>query len=139
MSNTLPVGPFGRFYTIEELIPGLIGVLNDFDPVLAERYKQRYTKIPSNRKADKQRLVDGLRKSLNKYAPIFTYVGHYPSNDWLWGVWIDLEALYRAEQKRKLVQSHFNPKGRHKYVLLQESSGLCLYERKNWQAVWKVE
>lgn len=138
--KTLPLGSFGHhIQSLDDIISTLIGILGDYDSETATLKRNKFSRIKTNHRAEKAELIAGLLRELNRYAPPFTYVGHYPTDDTNWGVWIDLGKLHEAEETNKLVQeSHVPVRGRSTYVLLQDMGGLRLYRRKGWVEMWRV-
>lgn len=138
--NTLPIGAFcPRHLNLEETASTLLGTLNDYDPTVAERFQKRFNQLKPTHIANTQRLIAGLVLRLGKFCPPFTYVGHHPTDAALWGVWIDLGKLHRAEERGRLVQGDAYPtKSRATYVLVPQGHGVALFKRKGLQKLWET-
>lgn len=139
--TTLPLGTIAtKLSGPYETARALIGVLAEHAPDIAADYQLRYRDLRPTQHVDSQRLVDGLRKRLNCFAPVFCYVGHHPQDESQWGTWIDLERLHKAESKGKLVQVSYHPvKSRATYALEVNEHGIRLFRRKGWQQLWEVQ
>lgn len=144
--HTLPLGAFVPF-PLDRLDDVFYALLNAYllSPAFPERnnfrldIKERYERLRPSYVAAKQRLIQSLLKELNRFAPPFCYVGHAPHDENNWGVWIDLGKLHEAEEKGQLVQETQRPtKGRSRYVLIHDQTGLRLFKRRGWVEVWKV-
>jgi hypothetical protein len=85
--------------------------------------------------------INTIFKDLNKHVPPFTYFGRHPTQQDHLGVWIDLDALHKAESKGTLTQTYNSSwKGiKSSYILDMSKEGLVLYRRKNKQEVWRME
>ena len=131
---TLPLGPFFSPRSIPETAESLIGILYDYAPKIADRYRAELVA-----KKSKVGLVYLLLKRLGRYAPPFAYVGPHPTNESQLGVWIDLGKLHAAEEKGVLIQAMDDTvKTKARYVLVL-GHHVVLYHRKNWERVWEVE
>lgn len=128
--NYLPLGSFDTARSQDEIILVLLKVIERQDKSVFEQIHQRVCKTRS----EKERFIRSLVKKLNVYAPPFTYVGHAPHDESDWGVWIDLPKLNEAERKKILGPI----KGRSRYVLVHDSTGLKLLQRKGWVEVWRL-
>lgn len=137
--TTLPLGPFARnLSSASDTVRALIGVLLDYDPSSALPYLKRVESLGLTRRAEWERVIRGVVKSLQRFAPELAYVGHQLGNESVWGVWIDLGRLHEAEQQGRLIQSDAHPiKTRATYVLEHGGRGLTLYRRKGWQPLWE--
>lgn len=140
MNTILPLGSIAsNLNSPHETAGALIGALADFAPEIAADYQLRYREIKPTQRVDSQRLVDGVRKRLNRYAPPFCYVGHHPQDHSQWGTWIDLGQLHKAQERGKLVQvSHHPVKSRATYALEVNETGVRLFRRKGWEQLWEV-
>jgi len=140
MADTLklPLGTFGVFQDDKTLINTLINVLESVNEKKSESFRIKVANNKQTRSFQKK-IIEQLQHALNKHAPIFTYVGHNPADESNWGVWVDLEALHKAESKRIVQQGLFSSckKSRSRYVLMHDE-GLRLFQRKNWVAIWSV-
>lgn len=138
-SKTLPLGLIVRFDEPHEVTDALIGVLNDFEPERAGRYRAIANAFhESHQDYAHQAMIPTLLRRLNRVAPPFACVGYHPVHADEIGVWVDLAALHAAEQKGRLIQSSSpDIKTRATYIL-QVGERVRLLRRKGLATIWET-
>lgn len=140
--NTLPLGPFARdLFSASDTARALIGVLLDYDPSGALPYLKRVEDLGVKRRAEWERVIRGVVKQLQRFAPPLSYVGRHLTELSTWGVWADLGQLHRAEEQGRLIQSGSHPiKTRATYVLEHGGRGeVRLFKRRGWIQLWESQ
>lgn len=147
MNRTLPLGSIASDLTPVQMLVLCVVLLSDVAPTVAARYKAKtlisavetgITLTPAQT-ALVPRTTRAILRDLNRHVQPFCYCGHHPTSNQL-GVWIDLDALHRAESAGQLTQvSGPDWRGvRSTYVLDIGGEGLTLYRRRGRVQLWHM-
>lgn len=145
--KTLPLGPVATDLTPSQTLILCLALLTDVAPALAQREKTKRIVglVESGATLSKKdvvilnRTLPCLFADLNRCCAPLTYFGYHPSAHDTLGVWIDLEALHKAETSGKVSQFTGSWRGvKSAYVLDMTGSGLTLYRTRGKTEVWHV-
>lgn len=148
--KTLPLGTVSiNLVAPQHILTLCLALLRDVSPKSADSHKSKkiVEKVEKNQDLTANdisilnKTINTIFKDLNKHVPPFTYFGRHPTQQDHLGVWIDLDALHKAESKGTLTQtSNTSWKGiKSSYILDMSKEGLVLYRKKNKQEVWRME
>lgn len=122
-----------------------LAILNDVCPKAAARYTNvialaQSTDHTASERVRINRAIEHIITDLNRHTPQYTYFGHHPTDISHLGVWVDLDAMNKAERAGQLTQVLGSSwRGiKSTFILDMSKEGLTLYRRRSKQAVWTM-
>ena len=147
--KTLNVGSFAsNIVSAKQALIICLTILAEFNSKTYSFYnnKEIFKKIYSNAElspketASLDSILGGMIKKINRYAPPFTFFGYHPTDHTILGVWLDLLALHKGEEKGSLTQiSKDSWRGlKCTYILDIGKAGITLYHRRDKKIIWAM-
>ena len=145
--KTLPLGSVTTNPMSRQMLTICLALLADVAPKTASGYqsKELLSRYLSGEDTNARGMVsvraaiNGIMRDLNRHVPPFCYFGHHPTDPNHIGVWIDLDALHKAENSGKVSQFTGSWRGvKSAYVLDMTGNGLVLYRRRGKQDLWRI-